>query len=713
MTAHGTAVTVRASSTTWGEAPHPLHLSLDSDSPLTLGPSPVRHAGTSPTGRVIPATAAVEILVAGRGRDLTSVRLDRTDAGQALRYVEHRELAEGGRSRIVVLQRDAAHTLETSTVIEQVEAVSAYRVTTSVRNIGAVALTLQAVTTSLRGLDGFLGDPASTQVWSARNEWCAENRWFAEPLTGRGGLPDINATIHGHAGRGMLARTGTSTWSSGEFLPVAALVNETSGRCVAWEIENNGPWRWELTSQYFEGDLFSLAMSGPTDLSHAWTRTLAPGEELTAVPTSIAFSDRGLDGAVAELTRHRRASRLRAHPTAAGLVYNDYMNTLMGDPTTERLAPLITAAADIGAEVFCIDAGWYADTTTWWNSVGEWLPSTTRFGEQGLAGVLSSIRSAGMLPGLWTEPEVVGIHSTIATTLPDECFLHRGGARIVEHERYFLDFRSPVSRAHLDAVFSRLVDDLGARFIKWDYNVTPGIGADDPAGPGAALHEHTQAMLRWTRALRERHPQVIFEACASGAQRVDPATLALFDLQSTSDQQDYRLYPPIAASAPVAIPPEQAANWAYPQPEMTLEQTAFTLVTGLAGRMYLSGRINQLDDDQRALVRAAVGLYPTVMAHHAGAVPTWPLGLPGWDDRVVALATGTAERLLVFLWCRDTDGAEATLSFADLAGREVTALPVFPPGLPRWRTTWDAETGTLTVGAGGESARIVEIKVVD
>lgn len=695
----------------WGDGSHPIHLTLDGDGPLTLGPSPLRHSGTSPAGHGIPATAAVELLVAGRGRDLTSVRLDRTAVGRELRPVANHERARPNGPAIEVVQRDASGTVETSTVIEGAAGASAYRITTTVRNTGPEPITLQAVTTSLRGLDGFLGAPDATQVWSARNEWCAESRWFSEQLTGPAGLPDINPPMHGHAGRGMLSRTSTSTWSSGEYLPVSVLANEATGRAVAWEIENNGPWRWEVTSQYFDGDHHSLALSGPTDLSHAWTRTLAPGETFTAVPVSVAFSAKGFDGAIAELTEHRRRARLLPlTPERTRLVYNDYMNTLMGNPTAERLEPLIAAAAGVGAEVFCIDAGWYADYRTWWNSVGEWLPSSTRFGDAGLAGIIAQIREAGMEPGLWIEPEVVGIHSPVADQLPPECFLHRGGVRIVEHERYFLDLRSPTTRAHLDEVFDRLIDSYGARFIKWDYNVTPGIGPDHAGGPGAGLHEHTQALLGWARRLRERHPEVTIEACASGGQRIDPATTALFDLQSTSDQQDLRRYPPIAASAPAAMVPEQAANWAYPQPEMTAEEIVFTLVTGLAGRMYLSGRLDEMDDGQLALVREAVALYPEILAHHAAAVPEWPLGLPAWTDPVVVLATRTATETLVIVWNRDVNGSRTELALGELVGRDVDVSTVFPSELPVWETAWDAGVGKLTVRADGESARILRVR---
>ena len=114
------------------------------------------------------------------------------------------------------------------------------------------------------------------------------------------------------------------------------------------------------------------------------------------------------------------------------LVFNDYMNTINGDPTTERLLPLISAAARAGAECFCIDAGWYDDTDLgdWWPTVGEWIPSERRFPGGGLARVVSAIRDTGMKVGLWLEPEVVGVRSPVAQSLPDAAFLQRYGRRV-------------------------------------------------------------------------------------------------------------------------------------------------------------------------------------------------------------------------------------------------------------------------------------------
>jgi alpha-galactosidase len=84
----------------------------------------------------------------------------------------------------------------------------------------------------------------------------------------------------------------------------------------------------------------------------------------------------------------------------------------MGDPITEKLPPLVDAAADVGAEYFRVDAGWYDEDGGWWDGVGEWVPSKRRF-PGGFGEVVDRIRARGMAPGLWLEPEVVGVRSEV------------------------------------------------------------------------------------------------------------------------------------------------------------------------------------------------------------------------------------------------------------------------------------------------------------
>jgi alpha-galactosidase len=171
-----------------------------------------------------------------------------------------------------------------------------------------------------------------------------------------------------------------------------------------------------------------------------------------------------------------------------------------------------------------------------------------------------------MVPGLWLEPEVVGVDSDVARQLPADAFFQRGGQLIVEHGRYHLDLRHPAAAKHLDQAVDYLVGELGVGYLKFDYNIAVGHGPETGGlSAGAGLLAANRAQLDWLDAVLDRHPWLVIENCSSGGMRTDYALLSRTQLQSTSDQQEYIRYPPIAAAAPAAIAPEQGAVWAYPR----------------------------------------------------------------------------------------------------------------------------------------------------
>jgi alpha-galactosidase len=192
--------------------------------------------------------------------------------------------------------------------------------------------------------------------------------------------------------------------------------------------------------------------------------------------------------------------------------------------------------------------------------------------------------------------------------------------------------------------------------------------------------------------------------------RTDYALLARLQLQSTSDQQDFLRYPPIAAAAPAAMTPEQAANWAYPQPDFTDDEIAFTLCGALLGRVHLSGHLDRMSPHQRDLVAEAVRVYKSIRADLARAMPFWPLGLPRWADSWIALGLRAPGISYVTVWHRGPlgeasghpgpatagDPAVATLPIPHLRGQPLIARILYPAGAGAG-TRWDARAGALTV----------------
>jgi alpha-galactosidase len=268
-----------------------------------------------------------------------------------------------------------------------------------------------------------------------------------------------------------------------------------------------------------------------------------------------------------------------------------------------------------------------------------------------------------MTPGLWLEPEVVGVRSAVAGQLPDEAFFVRRGQRVVENGRFHLDLRHPAAVKHLDEVVDYIVGDLGVGYLKLDYNINGGPGTDTGnVSAGAGLLAHNRAHLEWLDAVLDRYPGLVIENCASGGMRMDYAMLSRLQLQSTSDQQDFLRYPPITAAAPAAVTPEQAATWAYPQPGFSDQEIVLTLCGALLGRIHLSGHIDQMSQAQRRLVADAVDAYKRIRADLAGARPFWPLGLPGWPDSWLALGMRTPGAAYVVAWRRGLVGASAGAS---------------------------------------------------
>jgi alpha-galactosidase len=676
------------------------------------------------------ALPLLDVIVAGEGRGWSGGRYCESEAGGRFRYAGHSERAASPWRELRVDLDDPVTGLRAEVFYRVLRASgpgAGLRSWVRLDNRGGRPVTVESVTSFLYGGLGTGPGPddlADLDLLWAENDWMAEGRWQTRPL--RDVLPDIDRQVLGADPRGCFSLTSAGTWSSGRYLPAGAIVNRRTGHAWAWQIEHNGGWHWqagECTHRFAArgpgphgrhapaGAVSGayLALLGPADAEHHWRVTLHPGDAFTTVPASVAVSPEGLDGAVAGLTAVRRAIR-RPHEDGRRLpvIFNDYMNTLMANPTTERLLPLIAAAAQAGAEYFCIDAGWYAEIDEgWWDTVGAWRPSRSRF-PGGIAEVLARIRQAGMVPGLWLEPEVVGVNSEVARQLPADAFFRRGGQFVVEHGRYHLDLRHPAAVKHLDRVVDFLVGELGVGYLKFDYNIAVGPGPDTGGlSAGAGLLAANRAQLDWLDAVLDRHPGLVIENCSSGGMRTDYALLSRMQLQSTSDQQEYLRYPPIAAAAPAAIAPEQAAVWAYPQPEFTAGEIAFTMVNAMLGRVHLSGHLNRMNGPQRELVAEAVRVYKeSLRSAIAQSVPFWPLGLPRWDDPWIVLGLRAPGSSQLAVWRRGpaqasdpamaTAVAAVTVPVPHLRGAQVTPQVLYPRQAGA-AASWDATLGTLTV----------------
>ena len=640
-----------------------------------------------------------------------------TMPGCAMKYVSS-SITEKDAGRVLeIVQKDPETGIAVTSFFEFYQGLSCVRVHNEVRNEGDRAWTLEYLGTfsylgvgkdGVREASGSSDDRICLHV--PYNGWQKEVSWQTHTLCDLG-LAWTQPHVMRRTSR-TIVFSNTGNWSTKDAIPMAVIENRGVGT-LFFQIEHNGSWEWEIGQQ---ANHFFLNLSGPEEVHHHFSKCLRPGECFSGVPACVGVAPGGFSEAIQVLTRYRRLIRRPNRDNEElPVIFNDYMNCLFGDPTSENEPPLIDAAADAGCEYYVIDAGWYAPGP-WWDGVGEWKESRERFPD-GIRALTDRIRARGMVPGLWLELEVMGIHCPLVEKLPDDWFFTRHGERVYDRSRLQLDFRHPEVRAYAESVIDRLVNTYGAGYIKMDYNIEPGIGTDRAAdSPGAALLDHERAYLAWLDSVFARYPDLVIENCSSGGMRMDYAMLSRYSIQSTSDQEDYVHYSTISCNAPSAVTSEQAAVWSYPMRDADEETTVFNMVNAMVGRIHQSGHLAELSKGTRALVDEGIRTYKTMRSVIRTSLPYWPIGYARATDPVACLMLTGEHCAYLALWHRHGEAVTLDLPLASgLCGQNACEVRILYPSSLKLQAetpfTLDEKNQTLRVSMPDlPCARLFEIR---
>jgi len=598
--------------------------------------------------------------------------------GSRLLFAGSREEATKGGKRLVCMHTDPNLKLSVESVYEAFDGIPVVRRYSRVKNNGDSAVGIEFMSSAmLHGLASPQAYERELRIHLAVNSWMAEGQWHTL-------RPSEMGFVENERTSWSEARAGSvGSWSTERYLPMAMAENTELGLTWFWQIEHNGSWYWEISNvsaRDNNADDVYAYLGGPDDLHSAAWKSLKPGETYETVPVAVGCVRGGFGEGVEALTRYRRVGCEKPRPAnlRCRVIFNDYMNCLWGDPTEAKELPLIAAAAKTGCEYFVIDAGWYADLHEDWSpTIGAWEPSATRW-PHGLKFVLDQIRQAGMIPGLWLEPEVAGQKSLLARK-PDNWFLVRHGKRVLKNSRFLLDFRNPQVRTYLDQVMARVVNEYGAGYIKMDYNVDSLQGTELNADSfGQGLLDHNRAHLDWLDSVLDRYPELVIENCGSGGGRMDYAMLSRLQLQSTTDQEDYLKLPAILVGASAAVLPEQLAIWSYPLANADAEQASFNMVTAMMCRIHQSGRLDSLASAASTQITEGIRIYKEILRKHIpAAVPFYPLGMSDVTNSKTPVALGmrSPQQTLVAVW--RIDGPETV----QISGASTDSKLLYPTDL--------------------------------
>ena len=275
------------------------------------------------------------------------------------------------------------------------------------------------------------------------------------------------------------------------------------------------------------GDTETSVMPG-TDFEspHAFFAVAANGD----VPTAL--------GAYARIgIRHGR-------PFSPLVTYNTWFAD--GVRISESQLPRqIAHASELGAELFVVDAGWYAgsgqgDAFDFTAGLGNWVPDPERF-SHGLRPISDEAHAYGLQFGIWMEPERIDLAVLPRTPEPDpdtgeplpttgnglqESWLATSGGVYEPGAEPQISAQiclaDPKARQWVLDQVTRVIEESGADYLKWDNNFWINCDREGHGhGPNDGNLAHHLGLYEVLRQLRERFPALSIENCTQGGNRLD------------------------------------------------------------------------------------------------------------------------------------------------------------------------------------------------
>lgn len=260
---------------------------------------------------------------------------------------------------------------------------------------------------------------------------------------------------------------------------------------------------------------------------------LAPGASLTTPWVMGSWGD-----GLSELS-HRFHDEWRArpqHPRRPRPITLNTWEAVYFDHDLAKLTELADVAALVGVERFVLDDGWFTGRRDDTAGLGDWFVDEKVWPE-GLHPLVEHVRAAGMEFGLWVEPEMVNPESDLARSNPHWLLRARRELPPSARQQQVLNLAHPDAYAFIAGRLHALLEEYSISYLKWDHN-RDLVDAGSGPGGGNMVHDHTLALYRLLDELKQAHPGLEIESCASGGARVDLGILDRTDRIWTSDCLD-------------------------------------------------------------------------------------------------------------------------------------------------------------------------------
>ncbi|WP_055590491.1 alpha-galactosidase [Streptacidiphilus griseoplanus] len=389
---------------------------------------------------------------------------------------------------------------------------------------------------------------------------------------------------------------------------------------------------------------------------HEGAVRLAPGETLVTPRLACAFSPDGLDGLARVWHRYERQLTGERLERPRRVLYNSWEATGF-DVDAKGQLELAEVAAELGAELFVVDDGWFTGRPDDTGGLGDWQPDPAAF-PGGFDRFVEDVRALGLDFGLWVEPEGISPRSRLYAEHPEWVYRIDGRPATLVRNQLLLDLGREDVQEFVIGTLDRLLGSHAISYLKWDMN-RPPTERGRPGHPAGADPErqdldaaHVAGYLRVLDHLRTAHPQVTVEGCAGGGARVEHATLARTDVVWPSDNTAPMDRLRIQYGYLHAHAPHTMSSWVTDAPgvfDPRPRSLAFRFVNSIAGVLGIGADIRHWTPEQRAEAARWIARYKDVrdVVHH-GEVHL--LGSPADPTCGIQYQQPGGERLVVTAW---------------------------------------------------------------
>lgn len=262
---------------------------------------------------------------------------------------------------------------------------------------------------------------------------------------------------------------------------------------------------------------------------------IPPGEAYQTPKLYAAFTSRGLSALSRKFHYHLRHFVMdgRINKKPRPVHYNTW-EAVYFDHDEDKLVALADKAAEVGAERFVLDDGWFGGRRDDKTGLGDWWVSKDQY-PNGLDPLVKHVNSLGMEFGIWFEPEMVNPDSELYRTHPDWILQAEGVEQVPFRNQFVLDLTRSDVFSYLYEKIDAILSEYNIAYVKWDMN-------RDIHHPGShgkpAIFRQTRELYRLLDKLRDAHPSVEIESCSSGGARADYGILRRTDRVWTSDSND-------------------------------------------------------------------------------------------------------------------------------------------------------------------------------